>query len=153
MSRITLTHLGWWSRFNLSQTVEISGVLKRLPKAKILSAQNHYRKLQHWTELYPISGDVPFEVKVNYFSKVVGLQSAFNLRREGLFRPITHKVFAFRVLTSGVYILYGRDNITLHCFPDESPVLIQKVLSRLYTRSIIPYIRNRVRRKKNLKLL
>lgn len=147
MSRLTFEYLGWWSRFDFPKTVEISCILKKLPEDKSCTAFNNYRRLQYWVDLYAISCVAPIRVNAEIFSKLVGLRFSFNLRQKGILHPITHQVYAFKALISGIYLLYGKEQITLHCLPDESPEIIRKVVLRLYVKSITPYVRFRVDRK------
>ncbi len=147
MPRPKFVSRGCWSRFDFPKTVEVSCLLHQLDNKARDDSFRRYRSLQHWTEMYPSSGVAPIELRANHFKHLIGLNLSFFLRRDGFFKPFTHYVFAFKVLSSGFFVIYGKDGIVLHCFPNESPELVAQVVLRLYVRLIIPLVRKSIRRK------
>ena len=151
MSHLTLTPLGWFSRFDFSKTVEISGLLHQLDSNLEERAFRRYTSLQHWTDLYLISGTAPLLVQSSQFRRLTKLHYSFNLRNDGILKKVSHHVFGFEVSKSSksrFYVKYGEPEITLHCFENESPELVAKVVARLYVRILIPLLCKKRRSKR-----
>lgn len=138
---------GWWSRFDFPKTIEVTPLLHRSGTSK--HAIRRYGSLQHWEELYPVSGVAPIRVRQGQFSILTGLRFSFCLRSGGIFSSVTHHVFAFDFLSSRFYVIYGSEGILLHCFADESPGLVARVIGKLYVRVVLPLVCRKIHCRKD----
>ena len=143
---LKLSCQGWFSRFNLSNTVEISSILSKLSPESSSKAFGRYHNLRNWLVNYPVYANQPFNIQVDRFGRLIKLTKSFYLRENGIFREATHHVYSFKVGISGIYILYSRSGIKIHCSPDLSPELANKVLSHLNARLILPLIKVKKRK-------